>query len=376
MSIARRALLAGAAGAAPAVALARSGQVPERQARAWRRIATEEAFWTPKLAAMNRALAQSLWDQPDFGIVGWSTDPANETYKRLISFEGERLKTMDDDGVAMHVLSLTVPGVQLFEPTLGSSLARETNDVLHDVVARHPDRFAGLACLAPQDPQGAAKEMDRAINGLGLSGFIINSHTNNEYLDEPKSWPILEAAEALGAPIYLHPRAPARTMSEPYSRYGMTGAIWGFQAEAGVHAVRLILSEVFIRFPRLQVVLGHMGESIPYNLWRLDYMSAAGRARRADPASTAILPSEIFRRNFTITTSGVEHAPTLRYAMDVLGSDRIMFAIDWPFQPSGPAVTFMNGVDIPNADKAKIFHVNAERLFRLPPAPAAPAGHG
>lgn len=366
MTIARRTLLAAAAGAATAGgAVALSTQSASRKTSTWRRIATEEAFWTPKLAAMNRTLGQSLWDQPDLGIVSWTTDPANETYRRLISFEDERLRTMEEDGVAMHVLSLTVPGVQLFEPALASSLARETNDILHDVIARRPDRFAGLACLAPQDPTGAPREMERAIKSLGLNGFIINSHTNNEYLDQPKFWPILEAAEALGAPIYLHPRAPARTMSDPFNSYGMMGALWGFQAETGLHAVRLILSDVFARFPRLQIALGHMGESIPYNLWRLDYMSAAGRARRADPSSRAMLPSEIFKRNFTITTSGVEHPPVLRYALEVVGADNIMFAIDWPFQPSRPAVTFMNEVDIPDADKAKIFYGNAERIFGL-----------
>lgn len=371
MTIARRTLLAGAAGAgAGAAALATSSRSASKRPSSWRRIATEEAFWTPKLAAMNRTLGQSLWDQPDLGIVSWTTDPANETYRRLISFEGERLKTMDEDDVAMHVLSLTVPGVQLFEPALASSLARETNDILHDVVARRPDRFAGLACLAPQDVAGAPKEMERAIKTLGMSGFIINSHTNNEYLDERKFWPILEAAEVLNAPIYLHPRAPARTMSDPFNNYGMMGALWGFQAETGLHAVRLMLSEVFARFPRLQIVLGHMGESIPYNLWRLDYMSAAGRARRADPSSRAMLPSEIFKRNFSITTSGVEHPPVLRYALEVVGVDNIMFAIDWPFQPSRPAVTFMNEVDIPDADKAKIFYANAERVFHLPAARA------
>ncbi len=207
--------------------------------------------------------------------------------------------------------------------------------------------------------------MERAIKSLGLNGFIINSHTNNEYLDQPKFWPILEAAEALDAPIYLHPRAPARTMSDPYSQYGMSGALWGFQAETSVHTLRLILSEVFVRFPKLRIILGHMGESIPYNLWRIDYMSAAGRGRRADPLARDLLPSEIFKRNFMITTSGMEHVPTLKYAIEISGADKIMFAIDWPFQPSRPAVHFMDGAEISAADKNKIYHENARRVFKL-----------
>ena len=363
MSIARRTVLAAAGAAAPAFALAASPPAP--MIRSWRRIATEEAFWTPKLAAMNRALGQSLWDQPDMPIVRWTTDPADATYRRLVSFEGERLQTMDDDGVAMHVLSLTVPGVQLFEPQLATSLSRDTNDILHDVIARHPTRFAGLACLPPQDPAGAPKEMERAIQTLGLNGFIINSHTNDEYLDDPKFWPILEMAEALNRPIYLHPRSPAHSMAAPYIKHGMLGALWGFQAETSLHALRLMLSEVFVRFPRLKIVLGHMGESLPYNIWRIDYMSPAGRARRADPHSPAMLPSEIFKRNFTITTSGVEHPPALRYAIEVLGAENIMFAIDWPFQPSRPAVTFLNEAEITDDDKAKVFYRNAERVFNI-----------
>ena len=361
----RRVLAAAGLGASAAAAPSASARLRPGGHRAWRRIATEEAFWTPKLAAANRTLSQTLWDQPDLGIVSWTTDPANETYQRLVSIEGERLRTMDDDGVAMHVLSLTVPGVQPIDAATGTSLARECNDALADAVKRRPDRFAGLACLAPQDPAAAAKEMQRAIETLGLNGFIINSHTNNEYLDHPKFRPILEAAETLDAPIYLHPRAPARTMSEPYANYGMMGALWGFQAETSVHALRLILSDVFGRYPRLRVVLGHMGESIPYNIWRIDYMSAAGRARRADPKSTAPLPSEIFKRNFMITTSGVEHPPALRYAIEVLGADNIMFAIDWPFQPSKPAVTFMDRAQISDSDKTKIYYANAERVFRI-----------
>lgn len=364
MTLDRREVLAAAALTLPAASAAEAA-APRAAAKTWRRIATEEAFWTPRLAAANRTLGQTLWDQPDMPIVRWTTDPGDATYRKLVSFEGERLRVMDEDGVAMHVLSVTVPGVQLFEPALATSLSRETNDILAEVVRRRPDRFAGLACLAPQDPAGAAKEMQRAVTTLGLNGFIINSHTNDEYLDDPKFWPILEAAEDLDRPIYLHPRSPAHSMAKPFEKYGMLGALWGFQAETSVHALRLILSEVFVRFPRLQIVLGHMGESIPYNIWRIDYMSAAGRARRADPASRAMLPSEIFRRNFTITTSGVEHPPALRYAIEVLGADRIMFAIDWPFQPSRPAVTFLNEAAISDEDKEKIFHGNARRVFSI-----------
>jgi 2,3-dihydroxybenzoate decarboxylase/5-carboxyvanillate decarboxylase len=282
-----------------------------------------------------------------------------KTYKDLVNLGEQRIRNMDENGVTMQVLSLTAPGVQMFDADTATAIATLANDRLAEAIRRHPTRFAGLAALGPQDPKRAVKEMERAINSLKLNGFIINSHTDNEYLDDQKFWPILEAAEALDRPIYLHPRSPSDLISKPYADYGLAHALWGFQAEAGLHAMRLMLSGVFDRFPNLKIVLGHMGESIPYNIWRCDYMYDSSMA----PAK--MKPSEIFKRNFVITTSGVEHPPVLKYCIEVLGADNIMFAIDYPYQPSTPAVAFMNDVDISGEDKEKIFHRNAERVFHL-----------
>lgn len=376
MEIDRRTVLGAAAAlaAAGAAGVQAAEPAPRVAGRNFRRIATEEAWAIPEQREAIAAIARSTWDNLDVrNLRGGSTPAAaggapagegasNVLGRRLLDVDGERLEQMDRDGVAMQILSLTSPGVQLFDPQTAVSMAQLANDRLAEVVARHPARYAGLASFAPQDPARAAREMERAVRELKLNGFVVNSHTNNEYLDEEKFWPILEAAEALDSAIYLHPRSPADTMAKPFSDYNMHAAIWGFQAETGTHAMRLILSGVFDRFPRLKIVLGHMGESIPYNLWRADHWYNYRRSVQRSSLS----PTEVFKRNFLITTSGVEHQPVLDYCLEVLGVDNIMWAIDYPYQESAPAVRFMNEARISDADKAKIYHLNAERVFRLP----------
>lgn len=363
------ALLAAAGTNAPSAAEPRTRSAE----RSFRRIATEEAWAIPEQRAAIAGIARSNWQNLDVRNLRGGSEaaagsggpaPANPLARRLLDVDGERLEQMDRDGVAMHVLSLTSPGVQLFDTETAVSMATLANDRLAEIVRRHPTRYAGLASFAPQDPQRAAKEMERAVRDLKLHGFVVNSHTNNEYLDLEKFWPILEAAEALDSAIYLHPRSPADTMAAPYSDYNMHAAIWGFQAETGTHAMRLILSGVFDRFPRLKIVLGHMGESIPYNLWRADHWYHYRRSVQR----SSLTPTEVFKRNFLITTSGVEHQPVLDYCLQVLGADNIMWAIDYPYQESAPATRFLNEAQISDSDKAKIFHLNAERVFRLPAA--------
>jgi predicted TIM-barrel fold metal-dependent hydrolase len=215
--------------------------------------------------------------------------------------------------------------------------------------------------------------MDRAINTLKLNGVIVNSHTNGEYLDETKYWPILEAAAALEAPIYIHPRAPALAMVQPYRQYNLETAIWGYQAETALHGIRLIMSGVFDRFPKLKIVLGHMGEGIPYWLYRVDFMHGAGARlgavsateRESPRPALKQRPSDYFKQNFMITTSGMNWEPVLQFCLQTLGADNIMWAIDYPYQSSTDAVPFMNAASIPDDVKARIFHRNAERVFRI-----------
>ncbi|MCA1653396.1 MAG: amidohydrolase family protein [Sphingomicrobium sp.] len=339
------------------------------------RIATEEAFTTPELANEYRRIAQSgssksldlilmrtIFNDPPMGSLG-------EQFRRQLLNMDERLHIMDQNGVDMHLLSLTIPGVQMFERDAAIAATGTSNDYLADVVRRHPTRFAGLAAFAPQDPTRSAREMQRAIASLRLNGFIINSHTNNEYLDNEKYWEIFEAAEALDRPIYLHPRSPSDGMAEPFRDYQLGGSMWGYAIEAGTHAVRLIMSGVFDRFPKLKIVLGHMGEDVPYWLWRLDYMHAR-RTSQGQVKKLALKPSEYFLRNFAVTTSGVESHDVLNYVLRVLGADNVMWAIDYPYQPTAPAVAFMDTAPIADAVKAKVYHSNAARIFRLASAGA------
>ncbi|MGH8631674.1 MAG: amidohydrolase family protein [Burkholderiales bacterium] len=281
---------------------------------------------------------------------------------RLLDLDAGRLADMDANGVDMHLLSLGIPGVQMFEPDTAVALARLSNDRLSEAVRRHPTRFAGLASFAPQDPPAAAKEMERAISTLKLNGFLVNSHTGNGYLDERRYWPILEAAEALGAPLYIHPRAPSDGMAAPFRDYRMEGAIWGYGVEAATHAVRLMLSGVLDRFPRLRIVLGHMGEALPFWLWRLDFMAAPG-ARAG--LMNQLRPSEYFQRNFAITTSGLEDPLALRFCIDKVGIDSIMWAIDYPYQPTASAVAFLESAPLSDQQREQIAHRNAGRIFRI-----------
>ena len=328
-----------------------------------RRIATEEAWSIPEhLAAMLR-LTQSNWDDLDLRLPRRSAVPGSPLYNRLTDTDGERLAIMDADDVSMHLLSLTSPGVQMFDADTACELATLANDRIAAAIKRHPTRYAGLAAFAPQDPKRAAKEMERAVNTLKLNGFILNSHTNGEYLDNPKFWPILEAAEALDRAIYIHPRCPSRPMAPLYGDYGMYTALWGYQAEVSVHCMRMILCGLFERFPKLKIVIGHMGESIPYNLWRSDYIYGVHKAWGDIPGN--IKPSEVFKRNFWITTSGMESTPALKYCIEVLGADRILWAIDYPYQVSPPAVKWLNEADISDEHRHMIFHGNAERVFHI-----------
>jgi 2,3-dihydroxybenzoate decarboxylase len=281
-----------------------------------------------------------------------------------------RLKKMDEAGIDMQVLSLSFPGVELFDSADGTLIARDANDELSEAVKRHPQRFAGFAAIAPQNPEGAADELERAVVKLGLKGAMVNGHIRGEYLDDPKYWVIFERAEKLDVPIYIHPKMPGPDMIKPYLAYpGLASAILGFAAEASLHAMRLILSGVFDKYPNLKVILGHLGEAIPFWLWRID--SRWMEEKKADPLSAAFYrnykrsPAQCFRDNFYVTLSGMYWEPVLQFVCSVLGSDKIIFAADYPYESSSQAAQFMESVQLNNADKEKICHLNAEKLLRL-----------
>ncbi len=340
-----------------------------------RRIATEEAFSIPEVAAGLRDVARSPSNSLDMKLVeriydAKTNDAMAGLLGRLIDLEGERMRDMDANGVDVHLLSLTAPGVQMFDADTATELATMANDRLAEVIKRHPTRFAGIGSFAPQSPKRAVKEMERAIKTLKLNGFVVNSHTNSEYFDDQKYWPCLEAAEALDACIYIHPRAPSDGLAAPFRHYGLDSAQWGYGIETSTHAVRMIVSGVFDRFPKLKICLGHMGEAVHFWAWRLDYMNKNAQNRGSAP-KLQLKPSEYFKRNFVITTSGVESHLALDFSIKALGAENVLWAIDYPYQPTTPAVAFMDSAPISDADKHKIYHENAERVFHIQPAGVA-----
>jgi 2,3-dihydroxybenzoate decarboxylase/5-carboxyvanillate decarboxylase len=338
-----------------------------------RRIATEEAFSIPEIAQALRQLSASPTGAQNIdmmlvrNIYGDGAGYQARFLAPLLDLTGERLRDMDANGVDMQVLSLTAPGVQMFDADTATELASVANDRLAEVIALHPHRFAGLASFAPHSPKRAAREMERAVRSLKLNGFVVNSHTSNEYLDDPKFWPVLEAAEALDRCIYIHPRGPSELLAGPMRDYGMFAALWAYGVEVSTHAVRLILSGVFDRFPRLKICLGHMGEAVHFWSWRLDFMSE--RAQRAGAPRLQLKPSEYLRRNFAITTSGQESPLALEFSIKQLGIDNVLWAIDYPYQPSAPAVAFMDSVEVSDEQRHKLYHGNAEKLFHIAARP-------
>lgn len=280
----------------------------------------------------------------------------------LLDIGEGRLQVMDEAGIDMQVLSFFQPGVQSFDAPTGTDMAMRINDLLAEIVRTYPERFAGLATIAPQAPDEAAKELERAVQKLGLKGTSINSHVNGEYLDDKKYWVIFKAAESLGIPIYIHPQRPSPDMLKPYLTYPvLSGAMCGFAVEAALHALRLICSGIFDEYPKLKIVLGHLGEALPYWLWRMD------NHWRRDPIANKLkkTPSEYIKDNFYITTSGMFSLPPLMCSYLALGADRILFAVDHPFESSNEGVQFIKSLPICDNDKEKICHTNAERLLGL-----------
>lgn len=333
----------------------------------YRRIATEEAFATPAIFAETERVLASGDVEPGFvkiaGSILGESPGAQEVKRRLLDLDAGRIAQMDADGIDFAVISINSPAVQIFGTDVAIAVAREANDVLAEAVQRHPDRFAGLAAVAPQAPDVAARELERA-KGLGLKGFLINSSTKNEYLDLPKFSPIFEAAEALNMPLYLHPREPSPSMVTPYLDYGLYFAGWGFAAECGLSAMRLIMSGLFDRYPNMRIALGHMGEGIPFWLQRIDNRYQL-QVKLGAVTPLKKLPSEYFLENFQITTSGVMTDPALRLAIDVLGAERIQFAGDFPFEDVKAGVEFLEGAKITPDERKAIFENNAVRFWGL-----------
>ena len=339
----------------------------------FKRIATEEAFVTRDIVKAYRdLLARNASDDVGFNsLMGYYLNNPSERTRavaeRLEDLGERRLADMDATGIAMQVLSLTSPGVQIFDAPTAVSLARAANDELAAAIAAHPTRYAGLAAISPQNPAAAAKELERGVRELGLKGAIVNSHTHGEYLDDAKFWDILAAAEALDVPIYIHPNTPPNSMIRPFLERGLDGAVFGFAVETSLHALRIVVSGAFDRFPRLRIVLGHLGEGLPYWLFRIDFMHGASvrSGRYASQPKLQRKASEYLRENFYYTTSGMAWTPPIRYVQDVMGMDRVMYAMDYPYQFVPDEVRVTDDLPIPTEHHRQFYETNAERVFKL-----------
>jgi 5-carboxyvanillate decarboxylase len=341
--------------------------------KSYKRIATEEAFATREQIRLFRKLLDDGYDDPGFVslwgfYLGSPGERARFIIDRLQDLGPQRIADMDATGIDVQVLSLTSPGVQVFDAATANALAADSNDELAAAIAKYPTRYVGLAAAAPQDPAAAAREIERAVTKLGMRGVILNSHTQGERLDDPKFWDIFAAAEALEVPVYLHPNSPPRDMIQPYLEVGLDGAVFGFQAETGLHMLRIIVAGVFDRFPRLRMIIGHCGEALPFWLYRIDYMHAAATRANRHPHMPKLqrTPGEYLRDNVYVTNSGVAWAPAIMLCHQVMGPDHTLYAMDYPYQYLPSEVTVSDELPMSAADKKKYFQTNAEKLFRIP----------
>ncbi|MCW2685270.1 MAG: amidohydrolase [Mycobacterium sp.] len=296
----------------------------------------------------------------------WAAPMAPEAFTaKLVDVGEQRLRVMDDAGIDMQVLSVTAPGSQQVPADQAADLSAAINDRCAEVVAAQPDRFNALATLPTQDPGAAIVEAKRAITELGFCGVVINGHTHGRFLDAPEFADLLAAVEELDVPIYLHPTYPAPQVAEVYfsglsgptGRALATGA-WGWHAETGLHILRLAATGVFDRHPKLQIVIGHMGENLPFSLMRADSMLT-----RANPGSPSV--AQTIREHVHITICGYTTTPPLLCALQVFGADRMMFSSDYPYGDPVEHATFLAEAPISPADRDKIAYRNAQKLFAL-----------
>ncbi|MFJ8864362.1 amidohydrolase family protein [Streptomyces sp. NPDC102473] len=318
-----------------------------------RTIGLEEHFVTPGLAAYGAGSASIAQPQ------AWA-----EASRLLLDLTEERLPAMDAAGLDVQVLSLNSPGIQAEkDPAVAVRQAIAVNDLLASAIAENPSRFSGFAALPLQDPQAAAEELERAVTQLGLRGALVNAHTQGRYLDDPTLRVVWERAAALDVPLYLHPANGADTAHVLSGHPEMVGPMWSWGTDTASHVLRLIFGGVFDDFPDAKLLLGHMGEGLPYVLWRLDSRWAFHNRHGVELARGN--PSAYLRHNLYITTSGVCDAPPLLCALLALGSDRILFGTDYPFEDMATATRFLETAPISEADRRKIAGGNAEALLRL-----------
>ena len=323
-------------------------------------VAIEEHFSTPMLM---QKLKSSTTEFRKFYLSSRSERIGHNISDQLADLDEQRLSYMDAAGIDIQVLSFSSPGPQAFDAAEAVPLAKDANDRLHEAVQRHPDRFAGFAALPTAVPDAAADELERAVTKLGFKGTMIHGHTQGSFLDEKKYWVIFERAQALGVPIYLHPTAPHPDAVKAYfTGYEELGrAAWGFGVDTSCHFLRLVFAGVFDAYPNLKVILGHLGECLPFAMHRMNDHTFPAAKRRGLQKT----PLQYLTDSLVVTTSGNWFQPAFVCTLLALGADNILFAVDWPFEPNTTATHFLNQLPISELDREKIAHLNAERILRM-----------
>ena len=290
-----------------------------------------------------------------------------ETRRRLADLGELRLKEMDDAGIDIQVLSHCPPGAQAFDAETAAKQAESVNNRLAETVKAKPDRFAAFASLPTRDPMGAANELERCVDKLGFKGAMVHGLTDGLFMDDKRFWPIFERAAALDVPIYVHPAPPHPQVIELYykdyaEKYpAILSAGWGFTIETATAGLRLVLSGVFDAYPNLKIILGHMGEGLPFLTWRINHaFTKMGR-----PDVEPVPFRDIFCEHFYITTSGNFSNPALLCTVMEMGVDRILFSVDWPYVENSPGTEWMSDVPLSREDRVKILSGNAKRLLKM-----------
>jgi predicted TIM-barrel fold metal-dependent hydrolase len=311
------------------------------------------------------AIEEHYWDGEMAGhFTGSETRRPGEIQSRLDDLGTLRIKEMDEAGIDIQVLSHGAPSAQKIEAGIAVELARRVNDRLHDTISAHPTRFAGFAALPTADPKAAAQELERCVTKLGFKGAMIHGLALGKFLDAKEFWPIFARAEALDVPIYLHPSLPHQGVTDAYySDYVVQFPMvvrpaWGYTVETATAAIRMVLSGIFATHPRLKIILGHLGETLPFLVWRIDQALAR-------PGQKSLSFRDVFCNNFYITTSGNFSTPALLCSLMEMGVERILFAVDWPFIDNVSATQWMASAPICDEDKAKILSGNSKRLLRM-----------
>ena len=312
-------------------------------------IAIEEHYWDAELAKH---------------FTGSEAGRGGDAEARLFDLGALRLKEMDEAGIDVQVISHGAPSTQKLPLEIAATLTAQVNDRLAKVCAANPKRFAGFAALPTADPIAAADELERAVTKLGFKGAMLHGMSNGEFLDHKKFWPIYERAEKLDVPIYFHPALPNAAVTEIYYQdYAkdfplVVRPAWGFTVETATLAIRLVLSGVFDKHPKLKIILGHFGETLPFLVWRID-------ASLKRPGQKPMSFRDIFCGNIYVTTSGFFSNPALMCCVMEMGVDHILFAVDWPFVMNTPATEWMQEVPLSDEDRVKILSGNAKRLLRM-----------